>query len=119
MLDPEFKAKWVAALRSGEYKQGQHRLCREKPTTGERSFCCLGVAADLVDPNGWVRSTDDEIGSDITYHHDDGLGSGEFSNVYFYFPGYEYAADIDKLASKNDINGWTFAEIADYIEAEL
>jgi hypothetical protein len=37
----EFRAKWVEALRSGEYVQGERAL----ETHGE--FCCLGVACDL------------------------------------------------------------------------
>jgi hypothetical protein len=40
-MNPEIKARWVAALRSGEYQQ----------TTGnlrtENGFCCLGVLCDL------------------------------------------------------------------------
>lgn len=34
--------KWVAALRSGKYKQGQDQLRPTKDT-----FCCLGVLCDL------------------------------------------------------------------------
>lgn len=37
-LPIEFKEKWVAALRSGEYKQGDACLY------SQGSFCCLGVA---------------------------------------------------------------------------
>jgi hypothetical protein len=37
--------KWVAALRSGEYKQGKLEL-RTVTSTGFR-HCCLGVATDL------------------------------------------------------------------------
>lgn len=37
--------KWVAALRSGEYKQGKNALTRTTKN-GER-HCCLGVACDL------------------------------------------------------------------------
>ena len=33
--------KWVAALRSGKYRQGRGALCRDD------SFCCLGVACDV------------------------------------------------------------------------
>jgi len=50
----------IAALRSGEYKQGQGRLCRAI-ADGSRSFCCLGVLTDLavkegVLPDGkWVE----------------------------------------------------------------
>ena len=41
-LDPELKAKWLAALRSDEYKQGKYCLNIE----GE--FCCLGVLCDIA-----------------------------------------------------------------------
>lgn len=36
--------KWVVALRSGEYKQGQ---CALQNTIG---YCCLGVACDIFIP---------------------------------------------------------------------
>lgn len=38
--------KWVAALRSGEFKQGQGKL-KHKNDNGEISFCCLGVAREI------------------------------------------------------------------------
>lgn len=40
-MNPDVKTKWVAALRSGEYKQGTEHL-----HSGD-SFCCLGVLCDL------------------------------------------------------------------------
>lgn len=55
-LTPEFKAKWIAALRSGEYIQTGSRLKFEyKRLNGstEVRHCCLGVAADIVDPEAW------------------------------------------------------------------
>ena len=41
-LDPAVKALWVAALRSGDYKQGKDAL---RPT--EDTFCCFGVLCNL------------------------------------------------------------------------
>lgn len=41
-MNPEIKAKWLAALRSGEYKQGRGYL-----QNGKGEFCCLGVLCDL------------------------------------------------------------------------
>jgi hypothetical protein len=38
-LTPELKAKWTAALRSGEYVQGIKRLFNKVDNT----YCCLGV----------------------------------------------------------------------------
>lgn len=42
-LPKEFAEKWIDALRSGEYKQGEAELYT--PKTG--TFCCLGVCARI------------------------------------------------------------------------
>lgn len=39
------KQQWIAALKSGEYKQARRSLCVDND--GDRSFCCLGVLTDL------------------------------------------------------------------------
>lgn len=44
-MDKKLKAKWVAALRSGDYKQGNGVLRRE--TKDGVEFCCLGVLCDI------------------------------------------------------------------------
>ena len=45
-MNAQIKAAWIAALRSGEYKQGQGRL-----RFGDE-FCCLGVLCDLAFKQG-------------------------------------------------------------------
>jgi len=49
-LPKVFKEKWVAALRSGEFKQGRGKLCNMTDNT----FCCLGVACIVagIGPKG-------------------------------------------------------------------
>lgn len=47
-LDPEFKAKWVAALRSGEYEQCIGTM-RRPDENGRAKYCCMGVACEIVD----------------------------------------------------------------------
>lgn len=47
-MTPEFKDKWLRALRSGEFAQA-----RFVPKNTRGGFCCLGVALQLIDPNGW------------------------------------------------------------------
>lgn len=47
--------KWVKALRSGEYKQTPHALCKEDKD-GNCSFCCLGVLAEL-----YVQENNDKV----------------------------------------------------------
>lgn len=44
-MNQEIKDKWIKALRSGEYKQGNQALCRIEQ--GEKYYCCLGVLTDL------------------------------------------------------------------------
>jgi hypothetical protein len=107
-LDPEFKAQWIAALRSGEYKQGHCKMYN--PT--DSSYCCLGVAYQL------------------------GTGSipPEYGYIRVQWPGFpsillrgdsnEPNADIAvTLAAMND--GFdhsrihNFSEIADWIEEHL
>lgn len=48
----ELIEKWTAALRSGNYPQTKHVL---RNTQG---FCCLGVLADLIDPDAWYPDND-------------------------------------------------------------
>ena len=43
-LPKEFKEKWIAALRSGEYNQGKEALTRIIKFSEFDSYCCLGVA---------------------------------------------------------------------------
>jgi hypothetical protein len=44
MMNQEIKTKWINALRSGDYEQGQGAL---KNPDGQ--YCCLGVLCDLYD----------------------------------------------------------------------
>jgi hypothetical protein len=60
-MNPEVKDLWVKALRSGEYSQAEGKLCYASKEDGSRSFCCLGVLADLGVKAGvipdWVGDT--------------------------------------------------------------
>lgn len=42
-MDPEVKVKWVEALRSGQFKQGEGYL-----KTRDGCNCCLGVLAEIT-----------------------------------------------------------------------
>lgn len=41
-MNPEVKARWVAALRSGDYEQTRRKLA-----DGQGGYCCLGVLCNL------------------------------------------------------------------------
>jgi hypothetical protein len=57
-MKQEIKQKWVKALRSGKYKQGEGRL-KQKDT-----FCCLGVLCDLYRKETGEPWEKDEYGSE-------------------------------------------------------
>lgn len=103
-MNAEIKAKWLDALRSGKYKQGTHTLQKNN------CFCCLGVLCDIVEPEGW-----DEGVTDGMVLHD---GVQDFPTDRFLEKVGLFADEAGTLAEMND-HGQSFAEIADYIEANL
>lgn len=113
-IDPDKKAKWAAALRSGDFNQCKGVLvCVDK-------FCCLGV---------YIR----HIGEFQTYHE---LGMNASTTPPFPYlkfdktpygqvPWRTYMDNegmdrhtVDYLAAMND-TGTPFSDIADWIEANL
>ena len=102
-LPKEFAEKWIAALRSGEYKQ-----CRSYLFDGE-GYCCLGVAAEIaghdleLGPKDYTLLYDDVFEKVPDEIKDTGLVKNKF------------AAELTKM---ND-NGKTFDEIADWIEKNV
>lgn len=124
-MNPEIKAQWVAALRSGEYEQGRNKL----NTDGK--YCCLGVLCELAHLAGGIVNKDSA--STIVYYDDESSllpGSvkkwaGLHSNNPYIDAGDDYCA----VALLNDggceaddnthIKPRTFTQIADLIEAQL
>lgn len=103
--------KWVDALRSGDYKQTNGRL------RDNNGFCCLGVGCEIFDVRKecfmpeeiWKYGNENsvevapiELINALSLHDNIGTIHGPFPN---------------DLANLND-NGFTFAEIADFIERE-
>jgi len=110
-MNPQIKQKWVSALRSGDYKQTQHRLRKED------GFCCLGVLCDL-----YIKENNEEWKID---------GVGDYFYEQYKFPPLsviEWSGLVSdnpsvcngktSLGYLND-NGTTFNEIADLIEEHL
>ncbi len=126
-MNPEVKTAWVAALRSGEYKQGRDRLiCK----IGEDKFehCCLGVLCELA------------VRAEVVQRLDLGDGLFAYKAVHSRFvekfsPPPEVSdwagVAVSEWYSKNgntrghglmglnDRRGLSFAQIADVIEEEL
>lgn len=71
----EVKDKWIEALESGEYVQGQFALKRERG--GELTHCCIGVLGDMH-PELSCRDTQDYLPSNpYGYLKLNGISFGE------------------------------------------
>ena len=122
MLNPNAQ-KWVDALRSGKYTQGQNRL-----RSDDGKFCCLGVACDLyVQENptlaewcgGTFLTPRDDSRSTLAIEVADWLGmkrDPRAPNLQNRNAAYGSGSAYTNLIVDND-EGSTFAQIADTIEA--
>ena len=113
-MKQDIKERWVAALRSGGYKQGMGAL-----NDGQGNFCCLGVLCDLAIKEGiQMEVTLDASGVTDVLHYDGYSGTLP--------PAVQHWANLPNrpsvregsLAALND-SGMSFAEIADLIEEGL
>lgn len=101
-LSPELFDRWVEALRSGRYVQGDGKLWDEETDT----YCCMGVLCA-------------EAGFDLSAPRPDGVGTyGMHGGVAGYIlPDPLHALSVyqrEALASMNDA-GAPFTEIADFL----
>ena len=107
-MNKALKKKWVAALRSGKYRQGRARLCTPAKHGGHVKYCCLGVLCEISKAEKIWRDAYGYLGSDS----------------YVFVPD-RLAEEIDlqnndqiDLAAMND-DGKSFREIANWIEENL
>lgn len=121
MPNTENIAAWVAALRSGDYRQAKGYLRREIDQ-GKVGYCCLGVACDISGAGQW----DGAAGFSDADSDDD---EPDFSNTEL-TSGVERWLGIDSdnpdlnfgdrgwinAATANDDYEFTFDQIADAIE---
>lgn len=135
-MNEDVKAKWVAALRSGEFEQ-----CKEALRVGDK-FCCLGVLSELAVRDGVIEP------GEALQETDWRASRGNGETVYIYggetghlsdavaewaglmslddwdeanpetFPDGDPSAEGRPLSAWND-SGSTFSEIADMIEKGL
>jgi hypothetical protein len=107
-MNAELKHKWLEALRSGEFKQGRRQL-----RSADDSFCCLGVLCHVAKPDGWSMR-----------------GHGESFSHSISFAGHCDSAELvpvvgvsqrqcSTLVEMNDRQCNSFAEIADWVEANI
>jgi len=91
-LPREFAEKWVAALRSGEYKQSTKNLYNDA------GYCCLGVACKIEGIS------------------DDAMFGVVYPNIKWVPEHLQYNNLQIECANLNDQQHKSFPEIADWIE---
>lgn len=120
-LSPTVKRKWLAALRSGKYKQGNNFMYNKN----DNSYCCLGVLCEIE--GATTKQMDKmELPHDIEMFKELVPTASEltkaqkklaFNNEFFAF-SVMYKGAMTSLAYMND-DGISFAEIADVIEKKV
>jgi hypothetical protein len=115
-MKAKMKQKWIDALRSGKYKQGDGYLCNTDEN-GVDKHCCLGVLAEVAGVKREIlygKETLTEIGRSRW------LGTWAKSGE----PEYEthkpstHTTLQRKLAAKND-SKWSFKRIATWIQKNV
>jgi hypothetical protein len=61
-MNPEIKARWAAALRSGNFRQGKRKLAQKPTRTMPMTHCCLGVLCELAVEDGIIDAKESKYG---------------------------------------------------------
>jgi hypothetical protein len=126
-MNPDVKAKWLAALRSGRFKQATGALRRNLTVDGRNlpvdyAYCCLGVLCEIAVKEGVIPPADPE-----GFYDEESMTLPirvrEWAGINGYNPSIPYRRDpdgkaISSLAEAND-KGYSFNQIADLIEEHL
>lgn len=109
-LEKEFAEKWVKALRSGKYEQGEGYL-----ENADGQYCCLGVACKISYPRARLLHK--------FFIDSKGQGRGYISkNLEKKMPELLRGTDankfVEKVSQMND-DGKSFNQIADWIEKNV
>lgn len=98
----ENRAKWIKALRSGEYTQ-----CKGVMFDGQGGHCCLGVAAMIFKGDPLIKNSLLPLGSMI--------GPKPYLEVYKLIGTYN-GNKSSNIINMNDRLGFSFSKIADELE---
>lgn len=121
-MNKEIKARWIEALRSGNYEQGKYYLRR-----GD-SYCCLGVLCDIVKDEvnyNWMP-VQDSMGTLYKFDEADEILPkvvADYADLQL-SPKIEIPSSLAnfvqtntmEIAVLNDSEDYSFDELADLIE---
>ena len=106
-LPKEFAEKWLKALRSHDYEQGDGALYKEK-TNG---YCCLGVACRIEYPLQYLKASDGYAG---LIEKSQGQLKFDLKKIPKELKGSNDL--VKRLTRMNDDENYSFKKIADWIE---
>jgi len=110
MLKRGWKSRWIAALRSGKYKQAQSVLMKRSDTGKIKGYCCLGVLA-RVEGARFDQSGRPHVGGvSVKQINNDELLDEAWSGLSYNIQ--------DTLARMND-DGMSFKKIATWIKKNV
>ena len=116
-MDKKLKRKWLEALRSGKYKQGNTFLNRNN------KFCCLGVLADIMGLT-WKKHplSGNFVDAKTVCCYKNARGnlshSGSLDSAELQKAGFGSVIQ-DELIEMNDSRMLSFSKIAAWIEKNL
>lgn len=105
MMDKDVKKRWLKALTSGDYKQGQNSLCFNE------QFCCLGVLGDIEDLLHYVSGS----GRRIAISNSGAELYGSLPQTYIDSVGLSYQTCSDLMDANDRSND--FEEAIEMIKA--
>ncbi len=115
-MNKEIKARWVEALRSGNYEQGRYNLRHQN------QFCCLGVLCDVVKDEvgcNWLPAQDDFSG----YRFDEAdeilpVVVAEYADLQL-SPRLKTSQGVVEIANLNDSAEYSGVQVADLMEGQF
>ena len=118
-MNPLIKAKWVSALRSGEFKQGTMQL-----RTLDDKYCCLGVLCELAVREGVIDPPLPGVQGQFTdaYYFDGNknyvpLAVRQWAGLEDSVGGYHVeGVETEQVLAVNNDASMPFPQIADIIE---
>jgi hypothetical protein len=113
LMDKRIKNRWIKALTSGKYKQGQNDLRNVNET-----YCCLGVLLCVLDNKGWTLRKLRGSFQPTEWHHKRQMKNNEFLSFSLIKELKIGKDDQQQLADMND-DGVSFKKIAKWIGKNL
>ncbi len=112
-MKKEIADQWVAALRSGKYKQGHFCL-----RSSDNEYCCLGVLTDLLAPEAWSKTPNESKYSALGTPHYLPVNLMTACGMYHERAKVPFEFIDDRFPTLAELNdaGLTFSQIADLID---